>query len=238
MYAVKTSQFEGPMDLLLDLIEKRQLSINEVSLAEITDHYLEYLKKLENFPLEEVAVFVAIASTLILIKSHSLIPSLELTQEEAQSIEELEERLKIYRRIRELSLHIKELFAKNPLFTREGLKGVEFGFIEPKDVSIKTLYNALKGIIENLPIEKCLPEAEVKKMISLEEKIKELIDRIQERLELSFKEFANSRSDMEDKKIETIVSFLAMLELIKRGIIMVNQAQLFGEIKICHYDKP
>lgn len=233
MYAVKVGQFEGPLDLLLELIEKRQFSINDVSLAQVTDQYLEYLKQLEKFPIEEVALFVAIASTLMLIKSHSLIPSLELTQEEEHSIEELEERLKIYRRIRELSVYIKEIFAQNPLFAREGLKGIDFGFIEPKGVSVSILYKILKGITESLPTERCLPEAEVKKIISLEEKIKELIDRIQDRLELSFDEFTDSKTGAKDKKIEIIVSFLAILELIKRGIIMVNQAQLFGEINIC-----
>lgn len=125
------------MDLLLSLIEKRKFSINDVSLAEITDQYVEYLKKLQNFPIEEVTFFIVIASTLMLIKSRSLMPGLELTDEEEQSIEELEERLKLYRRIRQLSLHIKNLFGRNPLFSREGFRGIEVGFIEPEGFDVK-----------------------------------------------------------------------------------------------------
>lgn len=234
MYAVKVEQFEGPMDLLLSLIEKRKFSINDISLAEITDQYVEYLKKLQNFPIEEVAFFIVIASTLMLIKSRSLMPGLELTNEEEQSIEELEERLRLYRRIRHLSLHIKNLFGRNPLFSREGFRGIEVGFIEPESLDVKKLAEVLKEIAENLPVKECLPETEVKKVISLEDKISELMKRIQESIEFSFSEFADSKdSEKEERKIEIIISFLAMLELTKQGIIMVKQAKLFDSINIC-----
>jgi len=239
MYNVKIGQFEGPLDLLLGLIEKKKLSINDVSLSEIADQYLEYLKKLENFPLEEAVVFIAVASTLMLIKSHSLLPSLQLSEEEEKSIEELEERLKIYRRIKELSVNIKEFFGKNPIFGREGFKGAELGFLEPKGLSKEILYKLLKEITENLPDKKALPEVEVKKMIRLEDKIKDLVGRMQQRLELSFAEFSTSKTnngEMRDKKLEVIVSFLAMLELIKQGMIIVNQANLFDNIKIRKYE--
>lgn len=239
MYAVKVGQFEGPLDLLLGLIEKKKLSINDVSLSEITDQYLEYLKKLENFPLEEAVVFIAVASTLMLIKSHSLMPTLELSPEEEQSIEELEERLKIYRRIKELSVNIKNLFGENPIFGREGFKGAELGFLEPKGLSKEILYKLLKEITENLPSKEILPAAEVKKMIRLEDKVKDLVQKVQARLELSFAEFSTSKTssgEMRDKKLEVIVSFLAMLELIKQGMIVVNQAGLFDNIKICKYE--
>lgn len=234
MYAVKTSRFEGPLDLLLELIEKRRVSINDVSLSDITDQYIEYLKKLESFPIEEVAFFIAIASTLMLIKSRSLMPSLELTEEEEQSIAELEERLKIYKRFRELSLRIKELYGKQVLFNREGFKGVSLGFIEPTNLDLDKIYKTLKATIDRLPVKECLAEAEIKKVISLEEKIEELTERIRNSLELSFYEFANSKKNgRDDIKIEIIVSFLAMLELVKQGIIIVKQAKLFDNINIC-----
>ncbi len=234
MYAVKTSRFEGPMDLLLDLIEKRKLSISDVSLAQITDQYLEYLKKFQSFPMEEVIFFIVIASTLMLIKSRSLMPSMELTNEEEQNIEELEERLKIYKRFRELSLRIKELYGKQMLFNREGFKGVSLGFIEPANLDLDKIYKTLKATIDRLPVKECLAEAEVKKVISLEDKIQELTERIQQSLEMSFLEFSNSSSgEKEEKKLEVIISFLAMLELVKQGVIMVKQAKLFDSINIC-----
>ncbi len=240
MYEVKTAQFEGPLDLLLGLIEKRKVSINDVSLAGIAERYLEYLRRLQNFPLEEVAGFVVVASTLMVIKSRSLMPSMELTEEEEQSIEELEERLKIYRRIRELSVHLENLFGKNPLFERGGF-GVLFAgseekkdFIEPEGVTAETLQSCLKDALEKMPQREVFPEAEVKKIISLEDKIMELSERIQNSLEVSFSEFSMSRGEMESggKKVEIIISFLAMLELVKQGFIMVRQENLFESINI------
>lgn len=223
------------MDLLLELIEKRKFSINDISLAQITDQYVEYLKKLENFPMGEVVVFIAIASTLMLIKSRSLMPSMELTEEEEKSIEELEGRLKIYRRIRELSLHIKNIFARNPTFSREGFRGVEVGFVEPEGLNMNKLAGILKEIIGKFPAKEYLPEKEVKKVISIEEKIMELTDRIQISMEMSFSEFSRQKNiaEKEEIKIEIIVSFLAMLELVKQGIIMVKQTELFDNINIC-----
>ncbi len=234
MYEVKTSQFSGPLDLLLGLIEKRKVSINDVSLADIADQYIDYLNRLEKFPLEEVAVFVVVASTLMLIKSRSLMPSMELTEEEERSIEELEDRLRLYRRIKELSARLSGLFGKNPMFARAGFKGVELGFMEPKGVTKETLRAALAGVLENLPAEETLPEVEVRKIITLEDKISELGERITRSLEISFSEFSVSRDDIgsENKKVEVIVSFLAMLELIKQGFIMVRQETVFESISI------
>jgi len=240
MYEVKTAQFEGPLDLLLGLIEKRKVSINDVSLAGIAEQYLEYLKRLQNFPLEEVAGFVVVASTLMVIKSRSLMPSMELTEEEEQSIEELEERLKVYRRIRGLSAHLENLFGKNPLFERGGL-GILFAspeekkdFIEPEGVSAETLRSCMRETLEKLPKKESLPEARVEKIISLEDKIMELSERVQNSLEVSFSEFSVSRGGSEDvgRKVEIIISFLAMLELVKRGFIMVRQKDLFDSINI------
>ncbi len=234
MYEVQTSQFSGPLDLLLGLIEKRKVSINDVSLADITDQYMGYLKELQKFPIAEVAFFVVIASTLMLVKSRSLIPSIELTEDEEQSIEELEGRLKIYRRIKEFSGRLNKLFGKNPLFERTSFKGVELGFMEPRGVDKNNLHSALKNVLENLPVKEKLPEAEVMKIISIEEKIRELTDRVSYSLEISFTEFSVSRNDIDrqNKKAEIIVSFLAMLELTKQGIIMVRQEGLFDSINI------
>lgn len=230
MRSIKSGKFEGPLEVLLDLIEKRKLSINEVSLAEITDQYIEYLKT-NNFSMEEMAAFAVVASTLMLIKSRSLMPNLELTEEEEQSIEDLENRLKIYRQMRELSLHLNNKFGKNPLFTREPFRGLEAGFIEPKGLSLDGIFGTLRAMIDNFPKFEKLPEVAVKKMITLEEKIMELTERIKNKIELSFSDFSNSKN-LNEKKVEIIVSFLAVLELVKQGIVSVNQHSHFQNIDI------
>src|SRR3989344_4287441 len=111
-YIVKTGSFQGPLDLLLDLIEKRKLPISEVSLAGVADDYITYVKTLSEFPIAMSAHFILIASTLLLIKSKSLLPNLELSDEEKGGIEDLERRLRLYQRARELGRTIQSRFGK------------------------------------------------------------------------------------------------------------------------------
>ncbi len=228
-YQIKLEKFEGPLGALLELIEKRKLSINEVSLADVTGQYVEYLKTLEGFPLLEVSNFVAIASTLILIKSASLIPSFELSEEETGDIKDLERRLQIYSQVRNFSAILGQSFAKKIMFGREAFAGFNFEFLEPKGVTKNKLYLALKQIIANLPVKEILPEVLVKKVVSLEKKISEIIARVHQKMEMSFSEaFGGNKAE----KIEIIVSFLAMLELIKRGFIVVEQSTVFDNINV------
>ncbi len=91
-YLVKTHIFEGPLDTLLSLIEKRKLFINDISLAQVADDYIAYIKSLNEFPIADSSHFILIASTLVLIKSKSLLPDLNLTTEEQESIDDLEDR--------------------------------------------------------------------------------------------------------------------------------------------------
>ncbi len=102
-YQIKTDVFEGPLELLLDLVEKRKLFINEISLAQVADHYIAHLKQFEKMPVDFVSNFLIVASTLILIKSKSLLPSLDLSEEEKTDVRDLELKLKIYKKIKELS---------------------------------------------------------------------------------------------------------------------------------------
>lgn len=228
-YQVKVEKFEGPLAALLELIEKRKLSINDVSLAEVTDQYIEHLKKIEGFPFEEVSAFVAVASTLLLIKSASLIPTLRLSEEETGDIKDLERRLQIYSCVRTFALDLGKYFGKNIMFGREAFAGFSFDFLEPKGITAEKLHAALKKLIDELPKTEILPEVLVKKTISLEKRIEEVISRIQQQMEISF---ADSFRLGAKEKVEIIVSFLAILELIKRGFIMVEQNQIFDNIKI------
>src|SRR3989344_3794745 len=108
-YIMKQEKFEGPMELLLELIEKEKLSISEISLAKVADEYISYVKGLEKIDPEELAEFLVVAAHLMLIKSRSLLPQLKLTEEEEGSIEELEKRLKEYQRLRQLAGELKKL---------------------------------------------------------------------------------------------------------------------------------
>src|SRR5690348_15518485 len=100
---VKTPVYEGPLEVLLELIEKRKLLINDISLAEVTQEYIDRVQAMGELPIGEIADFVALAATLLLIKSRSLLPTLELSDNESRDIKELEYRLAIYQIIKEAS---------------------------------------------------------------------------------------------------------------------------------------
>ena len=115
-YEIKTPIFQGPFGLLLDLVEKRKLFINDLSLASVTDDYLRYVSELsrlgEKLNHSEVSSFIAVAATLILIKSKSLLPNLSLSGEEESDIKNLEERLRLYQEFCRLADHVKSKFGQ------------------------------------------------------------------------------------------------------------------------------
>ncbi len=229
-YKVKTEIFEGPLDLLLSLIEKRKLFINDISLAKVTDDYIEYVRSLHAFPVSDTANFVLIAATLVLIKSKSLLPNLSLTSEEQTNIEDLELRLQLYKTIKELGVGIKEMFGKNVIFAPSMNRPAMVVFSPSKDLSAASLAEAMERVINALPKrEKALPKVAVKAAMSLEEMIDHLSSRIQESLKMSFNSF--SKRDTSDK-IHVIISFLAVLELVKRGAVSIIQEESFSDITI------
>ena len=235
-YNVKTHTFEGPLDTLLQLIEKRKLFINDISLSQVADDYITHIKSLENFPIADSANFILIASTLVLIKSKSLLPTLVLTEEEESSIHDLEERLKEYQKYKELSRHLRERFDIHLSFLRLPSKEKKIVFAPDKNVTKEGLGEFIKIIIAALPKKEVTPHAVVQQVISLEQMIENLTHRITGSMKMSFKDFAGNHSGAvsisKADKVTVIVSFLAMLELVKQGIIHVRQDKDFTDIEM------
>ncbi len=105
-YKVKLEQFEGPLDLLLELIEKEKLDITNLSLTKVADEYLSYIEDRENITLDSLASFLSVASRLILIKSRALLPLLKFSEEEEEEIKDLEYQLAEYKKFKDLSKKI------------------------------------------------------------------------------------------------------------------------------------
>jgi segregation and condensation protein A len=227
-YTVKTDVFEGPLELLLSLIEKRKLFINDISLACVADDYIEYINKQEDFEIAHTADFILIASTLVFIKSKSLLPTFSLSEEEQESIETLEKRLKLHQRMKELSLHVSKMFGKKISFPKTPSKNIKPIFSPDKNLTLSKIKDGIKSVLHNLPKKAAkVPKAVVEKVISLEEMIENLTDRINKNLKMSFKEFSGIGKE---EKVNVIVSFLAMLELVKQGIVSVTQDKHFSDI--------
>lgn len=230
MYELTLEKFSGPLELLLDMVEEKRLSINDISLAQVADQYIAYLKTLEETSKEELAVFLVIASTLMLIKSRSLLPTLKLTEEEEIDIKELEDRLKMYKFFKELSVKLGGVAKlKEHLFGREAYAGMNSFFSPPEKIEIKDIKNAILSVCEILPKVSDLPEDVIERVVSLEEKIDELKERI--KYSFSYIFFGNAKIKNEEK-VEVIVRFLAMLELIKQGFLIFEQKRLFDNIEV------
>ncbi len=233
-YKVEAEVFQGPLDLLLHLIEKRKLHICDVSLLKITDDYIEYLERVGKFSIKNSVDFVLTASILMLIKSKSLLPTLELTLEEEQSIDDLEKRLKEYQEIKRLSVHIKERFGKKVSFFRQPEKNIEPIFSPDKNTRVPVLNSLINNVLNNLPKKVLVPKVVVEKVISLEKMIENLTDRVKESMSMSFRKFSGMQAGSFTKKdkINVVVSFLAMLELVKQGSIAARQTCQFGDIEM------
>ncbi len=226
-FTVKQERFEGPLELLLDLIEKRKLFVNDVSMAKVADDYIAYVRNLGDFPVADSAQFVLIASTLLLIKSKSLLPTLSLTTEEQANIEDLEKRLALLARMRDLAQKIKPLFGARILYPRGDIRRQPV-FSPDADMTTANILDAARRTLNNLPKKEFLPKVIVDKVISLEEMIGSLTERIGASLKMSFREFSGGASKGE--RVNVIVSFLAMLELVKQGVIAVAQENHFDDI--------
>ncbi len=228
-YEVKLEQFSGPLDKLLQLIEERHLDITHISLAEVTADFLNYVKKLGATAEPKIlADFLVVAAHLVLIKSKTLLPSLELTEEEKTDIKDLESRLKLYQEFKRAGEAIRKLWLKNsrsfgrPLFMN---LGDESFFYPPKKLTTQDLINSLRKILSAL--QDLVPKiAKIKEtVISIESKIRHLLARFQETAEHSFKKIAEKGS-----RKEIIVIFLAVLHLLKDRLIQAEQEKQFGDI--------
>jgi len=228
-YSIKTEIFEGPLDLLLTLIEKRKLFIGDIALAKVADDYIAYVNTLNGLPVGSVANFILIAATLVLIKSKSLLPTLDLTDEEEGSIEDLENRLRIYKKMRDLSKGINSMFGENMIFPKTLTRNVEPIFSPDKETNIDGMFGAIQNVLTNLPKKEVVAEAVVQKVISLEEMINNLADRMKNSIKESFHDFSKMGRG---EKIHVVVSFLAMLELVKQDIIKVAQDKNFSDISM------
>jgi|SRR6185369_3660377 len=228
-YHFRSDQFEGPLDLLLSLIEKEKLDITQVSLAQVADQYLEYIKLEENASLENMAAFLSIAARLILIKSRALLPILDFSDEEEEAMDDLEKRLKAYKLFREAALRLGGMFEKSKgAATRESFLGLQVVFYPPKDITAESLERHFMDVLGEIPVFEILPEKELETIITLEERITMLQETLRERVESSFSDIIRSA----ESKVEVIVSFLAMLELIKQRFIHVEQKKFFSDIHI------
>lgn len=226
-YQVKLSAFEGPLDLLLHLITTKEVDIYDIPIATITEEYLRYLAQMEELDLDVAGEFIVMAATLIHIKSKMLLPEEETGEEgeEPDPRAELVARLVEYKRYKEAAEALatsEEIFSR--LYAREEVSSE--GEVEgPLTVTLVELLRAFRDLLEKAPPESALeitPE-----LLSVEERMVFLLDRLDSGGPLAFSALFTER-----RRLHLIVTFLALLELIRRGLLHARQAEAGGEIVI------
>jgi len=229
MYDVKLQNFNGPFDLLLKLLDNKKLDIKDVSLVAITDQFIEFVKNRQGINIADLASFLSIASHLLFLKSKAVLPSLGIDKEDEleEDAEALKEKLKRYKEVQELANRLRE-FSKNQgeMFSRfESAKRIN-GFYPPDELSIDILENIFNEVMdeyERICVKQILPEESIQEIVSLEEKITDLQKLVSSKEGNSFNKFIDGRP-----RIEAVVSFLALLELIKQDFVIAKQQEEFG----------
>lgn len=228
MHIVRLPQFEGPLELLLSLIEKEKLDITRLSLAQVTDQYLDYLTRERDIPLPNLAAFLAVASRLILIKSRALLPLLRFDDEEEEAVEDLEWQLHEYRKFKQTAVRLGAFWASaRGSFSR--LRGSELPFFHPPaELTASDLALVYGGVLGEIPVLERLEEAIVEEAVTLEEKIEYLRAALRTAVETTFNKVVATA----ENRMDVVVAFLAMLELVKQRAVEAEQSDLFLEIHI------
>lgn len=230
-YKIKLELFEGPLDLLLYLVKKDHLNIYDIPISKVTEQYLAYIDMMKLLDLNIAGEFLVMAATLLQIKSKMLLPAEESAPEEEEDPRaELVKRLLEYEKFKEIAETLRqkevsqqEVFKRPPAIIKEQIPGEKEVYFE---ASIFDLINAFTQALKDIP--KDLFYTVIKDEFTVEEKVHAI-------LHLLLIEPAVKISDLFGKckhKIEIIVTFLAILELIRMKEIAARQKDLFGEIEV------
>lgn len=243
-FNVNLDRFSGPYFKLLELIEERKLSINEFSLAEITDKYIDYIRELDSNgekDIIDISQFISVASTLMLIKAKSLFPSITYSKEEEESIHNLEKKLELYKSMIEATKSVNKIYNKNNLYSISKFENNETVFVWDNRLDINILHSIAIASLLKVPKKESLKQVAVKQVLKIEDIIEKLLERVKNSINISFKDFSNSITNdintFEEKKSSFIVSFLALLELIKSGVLNASQGDAHNEINILGISK-
>lgn len=240
-YQIKISNFEGPFDLLFHLIEKAEVDIYDIPISEITNQYLEYIYSMENIDLDNASEFIVMAALLLQIKSKMLLPKEtspldEISADGIDPREELVERLLEYKKYKTISEMFKEMesIQLNVVYKpAEIIDDIEENKIL-FNVTIEDIVNAFKDVVrrynEGKEVKEELQHEVIEEEYTVDDKIESIRYLVKNRSRLIFNElFLNSHN-----KFEIIITFLALLELIRLKEIKVYQEKIFGEINIGH----
>ncbi len=245
---IKLSEFEGPLDLLLHLIDKNKIDIFDIPIVEITDQYMDYLHSMEEEDLGIMSEFMVMAATLLDIKCRMLLPK-EVNEEgeEEDPREELVQKLLEYKLYKSLSYDLKDKMdnASGHFFKEQQLPGEVLLYREPIDtqellagLTLEKLNEIFKSVLRRRedkvdPIRSRFGKIE-KEEVSLSDKMLEMKAYAKKNRRFSYRSLLTKQSS----RTQMVVTFLSILELMKMGHIHVDQETLFGDIQVEVLDDP
>ena len=239
-YEIKLNNFEGPLDLLVFLIDKNKMDIHKVSISDIADQYIEYIKNMESMNLEVTSEFLVMASTLLYIKSKALLPKVQEDEGELTE-EELLKRIIEYKQYKEASHKLKEQYE---IFSNRIYKLPE-NIVLPKQL-IETVYD--KGVIPQMYSElinrnenkmntnnkEKIAKIMLHETVTIASKVKIILKELLKRPKFVFNKLFSKE---ENKPIDIVTAFLSVLELTKRNRVLVEQEENFGDITVANNAK-
>jgi segregation and condensation protein A len=233
MIDIKIDKFQGPLSLLLRIIEKEEMDITSLSLAKIADEYLEYIKNTETISPDRMSDFLLMASKLLYIKSKALLPYL-FNEEDEVEVEDLEKQLRIYKEFVSFSEKIQKMIGRKRFsFSRVSIKNNKRNsilgdyFFPPKNTDSDNLKKSFLKLIDRVKIqEEKIEEDTIKHEVSIDDRISFIKKLITKKIKINFSRILKDSKS----KTEVIVNFLAVLELSKQRDLLVEQLELFSDI--------
>lgn len=220
-FSVSHDTFSGPLALLLDLIERQELPIADVSLAKVADDFLRYVDE-HNVPSDELADFLLVASRLIYMKSRELMPYLRIDEEDAAAAK-LEDQLRLYQEFVAVSVKLEERYGNRVMYRRPEVRSVrrddQVSFLPPKTLVVSSLQETFQSLLKRLEPFFALQETSMERVKSVEERMDELKSVLASRAGIRFRDVVARAGS----RVEIVVSFLALLELLRRKHIVATQ---------------
>lgn len=223
---IKLEKFEGPLDLLLQLIDEQKLSITEVALSDITEQFIKYLDKLESERPEALADFLVIATKLVYLKSRTLLPYLQPEVDEGPS---LADQLKMYQQYVEASKKIEQLWNAGKVAYGRIEPPVKLKeFVLPTNSQANDLRDSFEKLLARLKPINPLPRVNIDRGISVKERVAALWQILKTQKSFNFKNIL----EQAESRTEVIVTFLAVLDLLKEAKASAHQMNAFGDMEI------
>ncbi len=233
-YEIRLDNFEGPLDLLCHLVDKNKMDINEVNITKITDQYIEYINAMKELNLDVTSEFVLMASTLLYIKSKSLLPK-QVEDEAKLTEEELIHRIIEYKKYKEISKKLKEQFN---IYSQRFYKAPDKIELPKRKLeenySSSLIEEAYKNLLERNQEKvnvnaKNIEKIAITETITVTSKVKDIFRELMKKPKFIFNKLCKTK---QYSKLETVTAFTGLLELTRRNKVKAEQEKIFGDITV------